>query len=107
MDEEAQMRELAWIGDAVLSLYVRQWLLQSTHLDMQQRADYFIRMTSNNFLTALGKPTEIEARIGKRFEEEGLPAAYAYIHEHIASLFMTQLKNKKLPLPHAEPPKLK
>lgn len=99
--DETQQRELAWIGDAVLSLYVRQWLLKSTHLDTQQRADYFIRMTSNHFLSALGKPTSIEARIGELYQDQGLEAAYAYIRETIVPLFLSQLKNKRLTLPSA------
>lgn len=101
--DETKKREWAWIGDAVLSLYVRVWLLQSTHLSAQQRGDYFIRATSNHFLSALGKPVEVEARIGRLYEEQGLEVANAYIVAEIVPLLIAQLKNKNLPMPNLPP----
>ncbi len=96
---EFHKRELAWIGDAVLALYVRTWLIEAKNLDMQQRADYFMRVTNNQFLTAFGEPTAVEAKIGKLFQEQNLSAAYQFIENSIIPVFIQQLKNKRLPLP--------
>jgi hypothetical protein len=87
--EEAAIREEAWIGDAVLALYARRWLLENTPQDAD-RTDLFIRMTSNRFLTAFGEPTRVEARIGRVYEEGGLSAAFALLDETILPLFKKQ-----------------
>ena len=69
VDEAAltQERKEAWIGDAVLALYARQWLLREKDtLD----GEAFIRFTSNEFLKPFGKSaTAVEAEIGRIYEE--------------------------------------
>lgn len=104
---ELTLQERAWIGDAVLSLYMRSWFIESTNLSFEQRTKLFIHATSNQFLSALGKPTEVEARIGSCYEREGLAGAYTWISEHIVPLLLAQLKNKRLPLPLTQPPQAK
>ncbi len=61
MDERSR-KDLAWIGDAVLGLFVRQWLLHQPENPPFSRQDRFIRFTSNAFLSSFGEPTEVEAR---------------------------------------------
>ena len=65
-------QEEAWIGDAVLGLFAREWILQN---QKKMDAEMFIRMTSNHFLNSLGNPTKVEAEIGFIFNNEGLEAA--------------------------------
>ncbi len=89
---EAELRNQAWIGDAVLALYARQWLLQQTTLtDSPVRTELFRHLTSNQFLSGLGRPTLIEARIGVVYEEQGLEAAFRYIEDQLLPLFLKQL----------------
>ncbi len=77
----------AWIGDAVLSLYVRARILrESGRVDGQKS----IRMTSNHFLSALGDPSEVEAELGRVYQDRGLDAAFAWIDEKIIPLFLRQ-----------------
>ncbi len=69
-------REEAWIGDAVLALFVREWILrEQCALDGEK----FIRFTSNDFLRGIGNPTQVEARIGCVYRDEGMAQAYKYI----------------------------
>ena len=80
-------QELAWIGDAVLGLYAREWILQK---EKRMDADMFTRMTSNFFLTSLGNPTKVEAEIGKVYGEAGLKEAFSHIEKMILPLFLKQ-----------------
>ena len=77
----------AWIGDAVLSLYTRSRILRE-----QGRVDgaKSIRMTSNRFLSTLGDPSEVEAELGRVYQQEGLDAAFAWIESKIVPLFLKQ-----------------
>ena len=61
-DEEklTREREEAWVGDAVLALFVREWILGK---DGGLDGDKFIRFTSNDFLRVIGNPTSVEAGI--------------------------------------------
>lgn len=87
--DEALLREQAWIGDAVLALYARRWIL--AHFPASaDKAALFTRMTSNNFLTAFGEPTKVEARIGRIYEAGGLDAANEWIEHTILPLFLRQ-----------------
>ncbi|NDJ10906.1 MAG: hypothetical protein EBY17_06900 [Acidobacteriia bacterium] len=79
--------EEAWIGDAVLSLWARRYVLREVGvLD----APRFERMTSNQFLVALGDPSEVEAQIGRTYEDSGLEAAFAWLDTHILPLHLKQ-----------------
>jgi dsRNA-specific ribonuclease len=86
-------RDLAWIGDAVLALYAREWLLKQADHPLFSRQERFIRLTSNDFLKALGEPTKVEARIGTVYRVDGLEAAFRYIEQHLQPLFQRHLAN--------------
>ncbi len=91
IDEAAltKEREEAWVGDAVLALYVREWLLKNgSGLD----GEAFIRFTSNDFLRLQGNPTSVEAQIGRIYSEEGLQAGFNWIEEKLLSLFLNREK---------------
>jgi len=83
-------REEAWTGDAVLALYVREWILRE-HKKMD--GEMFIRFTSNDFLSRYGKPTAVEAEIGRVYEAEGLQSAFHWIEEKLFPLFQEQEKH--------------
>jgi len=77
-EEIDREREEAWVGDAVLALYVREWLLREKgKID----GESFIRATSNDFLRILGNPTAVEAEIGRIYQEKGLQAGFDYVEE--------------------------
>lgn len=90
--DEAELtreREEAWVGDAVLALFVREWILRE---DGALDGEKFIRFTSNDFLRALGNPTRVEAEIGVVYRERGLEAAFAHMEEKLLPVFMRQEK---------------
>ena len=82
-----QEREEAWIGDAVLGLFARRWILERTG---RMDAEMFTAMTSNQFLSTIGNPTRMESRIGRRFLDEGLAAACAFIEAEVLPTFLAQ-----------------
>lgn len=77
------LRQEAWIGDAVLELYVREYILkQDASRDDARR----ISLVRNSFLNRIGQPTRVEAEIGRRYNEGGLITAYAWIREQLEPL---------------------
>ena len=86
-DRRAQILEEAWIGDAVLTLYVRLRILQQ---DGAIDGDKSMRMSSNRFLAAFGEPSEVEARIGRVYSGEGLEAAFKFIETELMPLHEKQ-----------------
>ena len=65
---DVEVREQAWVGDAVLSLFAREWILRERGaMDGQLHT----RMTSNDFLATLGNPTRLEAEIGEVYKKDG------------------------------------
>lgn len=82
-----RLRQDAWIGDAVLELYVRGYILR-THGAVD--AEMKTRFTCNQFLNCLGNPTKVEADIGVIFQREGLQAAFDWIQINIEPLFKKQ-----------------
>jgi dsRNA-specific ribonuclease len=86
-----ETRNAAWIGDAVLSLYVREWILREHRAMDGERLTAF---TSNQFLSAFGNPTEVEADIGRIYEKDGLAAAFADIESRLLPLFLAQEKRR-------------
>lgn len=86
-----ELRDLAWIGDAVLALYAREWLLQQSRHPLFTRQELFTRFTSNSFLQAIGEPTWVEAQIGIAYQQGGLQAGYAYIDDNLKPLFTKHL----------------
>ncbi|MDR2982389.1 MAG: hypothetical protein LBV12_09115 [Puniceicoccales bacterium] len=91
-DSEQTLREEAWIGDAVLGLYARQWLLaQHGRID----TDNFVAFTSNQFLSGLGEPTTVEAAIGRIYSSLGLEAAFSHIEKNLLPLFEKQAARRQ------------
>ncbi len=91
-DPTAQLRQDAWIGDAVLELYVRSYILKK---DGRVDAEMKTRFTCNQFLNCMGNPTKVEADIGSIYQKEGLEAAFAWIRENLEPLFVTQEAKRK------------
>lgn len=84
-------REAAWIGDAVLALYAREFVLRERGC---MDGIWFTHLTSNEFLSAFGNPTSVEARIGDIYRAEGLNAAHDYIEKEFVPLFRKQIVKK-------------
>ena len=88
-EEIDQEREEAWVGDAVLALFVREWLLREKgKID----GESFIRATSNDFLRLVGNPTAVEAEIGREYRAKGLQAGFDYVEEKLIPLFVQREK---------------
>ena len=85
-------REAAWIGDAVLALFARQFVLRERQT---MDGEWFTRLTSNEFLSAFGNPTRVEAGIGRIYQEGGLDAAFAWMETHLIPLFRKQVAGKR------------
>ena len=84
-------KEEAWIGDAVLGLFAREWILQN---QKKMDAEMFSRLTSNHFLNSIGHPTKVEAEIGLIYNNEGLEKAYNHIEKVLLPLFLKQEKKR-------------
>ena len=93
--EEQLKREKAWVGDAVLALFAREWILRQADIPVLQRATFFKDMTSNHFLASVGQPTQMEADIGEHYEQHGLASAFAYIEERFMPVFEKQRRNRR------------
>jgi hypothetical protein len=95
MPDRAHAKDLAWIGDAVLSLFARRWILSHPELEKQlSRQELFSRLTSNQFLASFGEPTSVEAKIGRQYEEEGLDACFAELERAFIPIYRKQLMKK-------------
>ncbi len=84
-------REAAWIGDAVLALYARKFVLAERGC---MDGVWFTHLTSNEFLSSFGNPTSVEAKIGDIYHAQGLAAAHTYIEETFVPLFRKQVARK-------------
>jgi dsRNA-specific ribonuclease len=90
--EMEELLALAWLGDSVLELFVRQWVLKEHgRRDIQSK----VNLTSNAFLNALGHPTRVEAHIGRLYQEQGIQAAWAWIEEKVMPLYAKQEANRR------------
>ena len=94
-EELARLREDAWLGDAVLSLYARGYLLKQELVDNATRTEAYHNMTCNQFLACLGEPTAVEAQIGRIYKQEGLTAAFQWLEEQIKPLYEKQESNRQ------------
>ena len=74
----------AWTGDAVLGLFVREWILE-THGVVD--GAMFARFTSNATLAEFGNPTAVEAEIGRVYARTGLDGAFALLREKFLPVF--------------------
>ena len=88
-EEIDQEREEAWVGDAILALYVREWILREKE---KIDGEAFIRFTSNDFLRIIGNPTSVEAEIGRVYQKDGLQAGFDWIEEKLLPLFVQREK---------------
>jgi dsRNA-specific ribonuclease len=86
-------REAAWVGDAVLALFAREFVLRERQM---MDGEWFTRLTSNDFLSAFGNPTRVEASIGKLYLEGGLEAAFAWMNAELIPLFRKQIANRAM-----------
>lgn len=85
-------QEFAWIGDAILALWARERILRELgRLDTQA----FLRLTANEHLAGLARPTQIEAEIGVVYRRDGLSAAFAYIEARLLPMFKRQEANRR------------
>jgi len=75
----------------VLALFAREWILRD---GKGVDAERFTRMTSNQSLGNLGNPTEIEARIGRCYQESGLSAAFGMVERELLPAFLNQEANR-------------
>ncbi|MCB1208716.1 MAG: hypothetical protein KDK97_05295 [Verrucomicrobiales bacterium] len=86
------LRADAWLGDAVLELYVRSMILhQQGNVDAEMKQ----RFTCNQFLNCFGNPTKVEADIGIIYRDKGLEAAFDHIRTRLQPLFEKQESNRK------------
>ncbi len=91
-----QTRNEAWIGDAVLTLFAREWLLPGTERTLPDRHALHELFTSNQFLSAFGEPTAVEAEIGRVYLKAGLAPAFRHIQEKLAERFLRSARNQGL-----------
>jgi hypothetical protein len=98
VSEIEYLREEAWIGDAVLALFVRGWLLTAPNrtTSVAQRAALFELFVSNQFLSTFGEPTRVEAEIGRLYQSDGLPAAFAFIEAKFLKRFLKTARKKRI-----------
>ncbi len=85
-------QELAWIGDTVLDLYARSWILENKG---DLCGETLRMMTSNQFLACFGNPTSVEAKIGTIYREVGLQPAFDWIEAELLPLFQKQIRKKR------------
>lgn len=85
-------RENAWIGDAVLALFARQFVLRER---ATMDGEWFTLLTSNDFLSAFGNPTRVEASIGELYQKEGLHAAFSWMDAELIPHFRKRLANRR------------
>jgi hypothetical protein len=90
-DPVSKERQEAWIGDAVLGLFARRWILQNAG---RMDSEMLTAMTSNQFLSTISNPTRLESRIGRRYREEGLAEAFALIEAELLPKFLAQQRNR-------------
>lgn len=82
----------AWIGDAILALAARSWILREFGTT---DGAMLARLTSNQFLSAFGNPTAVEAVIGRVFLEKGLEAAVEHVEREFIPMFLRQERNRR------------
>jgi len=88
-DLDPKTRAQAWIGDAILALYVREWILSMRNGSIDGKL--FIEFTSNQFLRLKGNATATEAQIGRIFKSDGMEVAYAWIEKELRPLMEEKL----------------
>ncbi len=89
-DPKRLEQEQAWIGDSVLDLWARSWILKERGTLC---GDTLRRMTCNQFLACFGNPTSVEAEIGRHYEEHGLVATHQWIEDKFLPRILQQEAN--------------
>lgn len=84
--------QLAWVGDAVLHLFAREWALARTG---SPDVPTVMRFVSNGFLATVGQPDRVEAEIGRIYRAQGLEAAFSHIREVLLPVFERQEANRR------------
>ncbi len=84
------VRDLSWVGDALLTLFAREWILAHEAKLDAPRSELFRDLTCNQFLSSLGPPSVVEARIGDAYREGGLAGAQAFFDSTLLPLFQKQ-----------------
>ena len=82
----------AWLGDAVLALLVRDWLLKTlgtTDGELQSL------VTSNHFLSRFGQPTAVEAALGRLWRDHGYTAAESEFREKFLPEMIRHLRRQR------------
>jgi len=85
-------QELAWIGDTILDLYARTWILKERGTVC---GETLRRMTCNQFIACVGNPTSVEAKIGTIYREDGMEAAFSWIQAQLLPIFEKQERNRR------------
>jgi dsRNA-specific ribonuclease len=91
MGISTETNDLAWLGDAVLALYMRQLLLKN--FAGRQLGPLFQKITSNQFLSSFGEPTRFEASIGLVYEQKGFAAAMQFVEANVLPTLSSQFRN--------------
>lgn len=97
-DQDPVIRAQAWVGDAVLALYVREWILSFNGGSID--GSLFVEFTSNNFLRLTGNATGVEAQIGRVYKQHGLEAAFAWIDSNLRERMEQRLHILRSRHPH-------
>jgi hypothetical protein len=85
-------QELAWIGDTILDLYARTWILKERGTVC---GETLRRMTCNQFLACVGNPTSVEAKIGTIYREAGMESAFSWIEAELLPVFEKQERKRR------------
>ncbi len=91
MKVDAEVLDQAWVGDAVLHLFVREWALAKPSRPDNEVVERFV---SNGFLSTVGQPDHVEAQIGRIYRSEGLEAAFEHIRTTLLPIFERQQLNR-------------
>ncbi len=91
MKVDAEVLDQAWVGDAVLHLFVREWALAMPTRPDNKAVERFV---SNGFLSTVGQPDHIEAEIGRIYRAQGLQAAFEHIRTKLLPVFERQELNR-------------
>lgn len=91
-EAEAALRSEAWIGDAVLELFARNWLLHRDDLGGRHRDAWLAELVSNRALAGIGEPTRVEAEIGRLYRDRGIEAAFERIRERMVPVWEKRLQ---------------
>lgn len=93
--EDSALRDCSWIGDAVLGLCAREWIIAHQPHLTRPRHELFRDLTSNAFLASFGPPTEVEARLGVLYQAQGLDGARSWFESTLIPVFLRQERKRR------------